>query len=109
MSDEVLNLDKLIQDKRIVKLAGKKIDVTKIPSKVTLKVVDIYEEISRDDPESFDKVFDIVMMVIKSQNDDIDKDWLIENSTIDQLIELVEFIMKPINERIEEKSSGTKN
>jgi len=103
---DVLDLDKLIEDKREIKLAGKKIDVSKIPSKVSLKVADIYDELDEDDPGSFDKILDLVMEIIESQNEDISKDWLIENASMRQLIALIDFVMKPINERKEDDSKN---
>lgn len=99
---EILDLDKLIDDKRTVKLAGKKIDVSKIPSKISLQILDKYEELSEDNPESINVVLDMIIDIINSQNEDeITEDWLLEHTDIDQLMTLVEFIMEPINERTE--------
>lgn len=106
---DILDLDKLVEDKRTVKLEGKEIDVTKIPSKVTLTVADTWEEIDEDDPESFDKIIDIVMMIIDAQNDDITRDWLIENSSLRQLIALIEYVLEPIQEKKQQGGAGVKN
>jgi hypothetical protein len=104
---EILDLDKLIGDKRIIKLAGKEIDVSKIPSKVTLRIADSYEDLKEDNPESMNILMDIVMDIIKPKNPEVTQDWIIENTDIKQLIALIEFIMKPVNERI--KKGGPKN
>lgn len=105
---EILDLDKLIEGKRIVKLAGKEIDVTKIPSKVTLKLIDSYEGLNENNPETMELVLDIVMDIIKAQNPEVTKEWLIDNTDITQLIALIEFILLPIQDRVE-KTGGQKN
>lgn len=104
---EILDLDKLIAQDRIIKLAGKEINVTKIPSKITLKVVDKFEEIDTDNPESMDIVMDLAVDIINAQNDDkeITKEWLLKNTDVQQLIKMLEFIMEPIKGRI----SGDEN
>lgn len=97
---EVLDLDKLIDKKRIIKLAGKEIDVSRIPSKVSLGLLERYEEIDEDNSDSMDRTFDLIMDIVKPQNPDITKDWIIENTDLIQLMAFIEFVIKPVKDRI---------
>ena len=97
---EILDLDKLVPPKRLVKLAGKEIDVSKISSIITLKIADTREDLSEDNPESMNLAWDIVMEIIDSQNSGITKDWLLEKTDIIQLIAFFDFILRPIKERV---------
>ncbi|MBU8733434.1 hypothetical protein KM915_25820 [Cytobacillus oceanisediminis] len=107
MAQEILDLDKLIPDKRIVKLAGKEIDVSKIPSEVTIEMAAKQDEMKSGTNKSFDMVFETAIKICNASNQDepITKEWLIKNTTLDQLLALMEFIMKPFKERAE-KAQG---
>lgn len=98
---EILDLDKLKPKKRIVKLAGKEIDVSVIPSEVTLELAEKIDDIDMSSPKSFDLVFDMVIKICNVMNFDekITKDWLIKNTSLEQLMAMLEFIMRPIRER----------
>lgn len=100
---EILDLDKLVPDKRIVKLAGKEIDVSKIPSEVTLEMVEQEEKLNSGSGESFDVIFDMMVKISNATNpdDDITKDWLVKNTSMEQLLALMEFVMRPLRERAE--------
>lgn len=110
MGKDFKDLDKLIEDERFVKLAGQELDVTKLPSKYTLemaKKVGQYDD--PNDPAVVDETIDTIAKILDTQNDkEITPDWLLENTTMDQLLGLIEFIMEPINERQEEAPEGVK-
>ena len=112
MSDkgpEILDLDKLLEDKRLIKLEGKEIDVSKIPSKITLEIANKFDDIDKNDPESMDVVMDLVLDIINSQNkEEITKDWLLENTDINQLIALLEFVMEPLEDKVDEAGNQKK-
>lgn len=111
MAQEFLDLDKLIPDKRIVKLAGREIDVSKIPSEVTIEMASKHEEMKSGTNASFDLVFDIAIKICNASNpeEEITKDWLIKNTTLNQLLALMEFIMKPFNDRAVKKGKNVKS
>lgn len=98
---EILDLDKLVPKKRIVKLAGKEIDVSKIPSEVTLEIAGKRDVLNSGSNESFELVFEIIIKVCNAANPDekVTKSWLVQNTTMDQLLALMEFIMKPLQDR----------
>lgn len=99
MSQEILDLDKIVADERIVRLAGKEINVTKIPSRVTLEIAEKSDVLESGSNESFTLLLDIIVKVCKPSQPDITRDWIIDNTSLDQLLALIEFILKPIKDR----------
>ena len=118
MAKEILDLDKLIPDDRIIRLAGREINVSKIPSQVTLEMASKSEVLQSGSDESFDEVFDMILKICnanKSENEEeVTKEWIVSNTSMDQLLTLIEFVMKPLNDRAAEgnkkgKKQGSKN
>lgn len=105
---EILDLDKLKPRKRLIKLSGKEIDVSTIPSEVTLEIVEKADVIESESAESFDLVFDMIIKIcnVTNPDDGITKEWLVKNTSLEQLTAMMEFVMKPIRERVE---TNTKN
>jgi hypothetical protein len=108
MSDKktvILDLDTLIPEKRIIKLAGKEIDVSMIPSRVMLKVIkklDVFAEMGENlSDDSFFEIADIAVDICKRSFPEITVEWLIDNTDIIQLIELLQFIVSPLRSKIE--------
>ena len=101
IEQEILDLDKIIPKKRIVKLAGKKIDVSKIPSEVILEIAKKKTVLDTGTDESFDMIFDLAVKICNAGNVDkeITKEWLIGKTSIEQLMAMIEFIIKPLKER----------
>jgi len=102
----ILDLDEIVQEERVIKLQGKEIKVTTVPSKITLKADKIYDQLDEEDPESFEKLVNLAYEMIDAQNDDkeITKDWIIENTSFTQLVRLLEFTLAPLNEMIDSKN-----
>lgn len=105
---EILDLDKLVPKKRIVKLAGKAIDVSKIPSEVTLELAENEDKLQS--AGSFEMIFDMVIKICNATNpdEDITKEWLVKNTSLEQLMALMEFIMKPLRDRAETTTGKNK-
>ena len=105
---EILDLDKLIPAKRIIKLAGKEIDVSKIPSEVSLELAEKADVLKSESTESFPMIFDFVIKICNASNQDekITKEWLVKNTSLEQLVALLEFVMKPIRERSEQNGKN---
>jgi hypothetical protein len=108
MSDKktvILDLDTLIPEKRIIKLVGKEIDVSMIPSRVMLKVIkklDVFAEMGENlSDDSFFEIADIAVEICKRSFPEITVEWLIDNTDIIQLIELLQFIVSPLRSKIE--------
>lgn len=100
---EILDLDKLIPDQRIVRLAGKDIDVSKVPTRVVLEIEKNKDQLQGDG--SFNMVLDMACKICKPSFPEITVDWLIDNTDINQLRAMLEFIMKPIREKAEKAAT----
>lgn len=99
MAQEILDLDKIVTDERIVRLAGKDIDVSKIPSRVTLEIASKSDKLKEGSEESFPIMLDLVVKICKPSFPEVTKDWIIDHTDLNQLLALIEFILKPIKDR----------
>lgn len=99
----ILDLDKLIPAQRIVRLAGADIDVSKIPSRVTLELAEKSEILKSGSDESFPVLLDLIVKICKPSKTDITTEWLIDNTSFEQLMAMVEFVLKPMKDRAEGK------
>lgn len=109
MAQEILDLDKIITAERIVRLAGKDIDVSKIPSRVTLEIAEKSDKLKTGSDESFPIMLDLVVKICKPSFPEITKDWIIDNTDLNQLLTLIEFILKPIKDRTERNGKNTES
>lgn len=107
MAQEILDLDKLIPEERIIRLAGEEINVTKIPSRVTLEIAKKSDVLKSGSEESFPILLDLVVKICKPSKPDITTDWIIDNTSLDQLLALIEFILKPIKDRVATNGKNT--
>lgn len=103
----ILDLDKLIPEQRTIILAGEEIDVSKIPSRVTMEVAEKADVLQSGSNESFPVLLDMIVKICKPSKPDITQDWLIDNTSMHQLIALIKFVLEPLNEQVEE--GETKN
>src|SRR5690625_5246151 len=103
---KILDLDKLVPEQRIVKLAGEEIDVSKIPSRVTMEVAEKAEVLKSGSNESFPILLDMIVKICKPSKPGITQDWIIDNTSMDQLLALIEFVIEPLNEKVEEMNEG---
>ncbi|MFJ5625448.1 hypothetical protein ACIQD3_22725 [Peribacillus loiseleuriae] len=101
MTQEILDLDKLITNERIVRLAGKNIDVSVIPSRVTLEIAKKSDKLKEGSDESFPIMLDLVVKICKPSFPEITQDWIVDNTSLNQLLALVEFVLQPIKDRAE--------
>lgn len=106
MGQEILDLDKLIPSQRIVKLGGKTIDVSKIPSRVTLEIAQKSDVLKSGTEDSFPILLNLIVNICKPSSPDITTEWLIDNTSLDQLLALIEFILQPIKDRTEGKGKN---
>ena len=106
-NSNILDLNKIKPEERKIKLEDKEIICSNIPSKVTLEIIEKEDKLSEDNPESFDIVLDLVMKIIKYQNDDkeITKDWLVENTNFEQLFKLIQFVIEPAKDKVQDRAA----
>lgn len=99
---KILDLDKLIPEQRIVRLAGEEIDVSKIPSRVTMEVAKKADVLQSGSNESFPLLIDMIVKICKPSKPDITQDWVIDNTSMDQLLAFIEFVLEPLQEKANE-------
>ena len=104
------NFDQINREKREIQVGGEKADVTKIPSRVMLELVDASEsgEVSEDNPASFKKVLELVEKVCTPSNPKMTADFLLDNTDFETLTELIYYIMEPVREKMEQQEKNTK-
>jgi len=106
---EVLDLDTILPPARIVKLAGKEIDVSTVPARTALGIIRDRERLQEGSEESIDLLLDYTAQVcagsFPGQTDKEVREWLIENiRDMNQLLRLVEFALEPL--RTGDKGKG---
>jgi len=101
----ILDLDKLVPEQRILRLNGKDIDVSKIPSRVMLDIIKNKDKMEEGGGTDFETTVDLAVKICKPSFPEITKDWLYDNTDFTQLMGLLEFVLKPLKDRAE-KSSG---
>ncbi len=105
----IRDFDKVIQEARIARIGGEEVDVTKIPSRVTLEMVkfaDASEKMSEE--ERFYKTLELVAKACQPSNATITADWLLDNTDFDQMMSFCEYVLEPIRKRAEASDPGKK-
>lgn len=110
MSDvpTIRDFDKIVRQPRKARIAGEEVDVTKIPSRVTLEMAKFADNKGMGSDETFYKVLELVAKACQPSNKKITADWLLDNTDFDQMMDFCEFVLEPIRKRAEkaEKAEG---
>ncbi len=105
----VLDLDAVRPEKRLVKLAGKEIDVSVIPFEVMLDIVDkldSFEALEKDGSDgaavkgALEFLYKTTLRVCQISDKGITEDWLREHTDVVQMVQLMTFVVAPLMERI---------
>ena len=105
---KIRDFDKVIREQRLAVISGEQVDVTKIPSRVTLEMAQFADDADAlKQEDSFRKVLDLVCKACAPSNSKITVDWLLDNTDFDTLMEFCEFVMAPIRERAAKQAGGT--
>lgn len=98
--DTFKDFDKLIPPKRIAKLAGKEIDVSKLPSRISIEMAIFRDKLLKgeyNNEQAAIRSIEIVAQACQKSNTDITADWLLDNTDYQQLLEFMDFVLEPIN------------
>ena len=100
----IKNFDKVQKEERKIQVGGEIADVSKIPSRVMLELMEASEtgEISEDNPNSFKRTLELIEKVCKPSNPKITQDFLLDNTDFETLIELIQYVMEPVQQKQEE-------
>jgi hypothetical protein len=105
---KIRDFDKVVREQRIARICGEEVDVTKIPSRVTLEMTKFADNAeAMKSEESFYTVVDLVAKACSPSNPKITADWLLDNTDFETLMDFCEFVMEPIRERAARQAGGT--
>jgi hypothetical protein len=110
------NFEILEPPKRTAVLLGETIELSKIPARVSLKFIafskkhDI-KELENATEETLDMsvledVLDLVALICQKSNSKIDKEWLLDNLSITDLMKFVNFVFTGITQLKDEGEAG---
>jgi len=108
---EIANLDTLIRPRKTISLAGKEINISKVPLIVNIKAPELYkkitgladmdiEKINSDEADKMiNDLLDLVMVVINANpNEGLTREWFLINA---DSMDLFEFLTKCVNKDID--------
>ncbi len=98
----IRDFDKVVRQKRIAVLAGKRIDVTMIPSVVMIELLDLMDSKNLQDPKNFSKVMEMVAKVCQVTDKEVTADWLYHNTDIMTLLDFADYVMEPAKAKASE-------
>lgn len=105
---KIRDFDKIVKEPRIARICGEEVDVTRIPSRVTLEMTKFADDAdAMKSEESFFRVVDLAAKACAPSNPKITADWLLDNTDFDTLMDFCEFVMEPIRERAAKQAGGT--
>ena len=119
--DVIKDFDTLIPDKRIAKLAGREFDVSLISTRMALKQIIFRDNaLKMSGAEAFNKAVEIVAEICKPNNNStgflskfaslfkkrVTAKWLIDNASYAQLLEFIDFVLKPLYQEAEPEDAG---
>jgi len=100
----ILDLDALAPEPRIIRLGGEEIDVAQIPTRPMLQIVQFYDKQKAgkmSTEESLDKILGIFGGLCEKKNPKITKDFLLDNLPMEQMMAFVNFIIEPITKSVD--------
>ena len=99
----IKNFDKIVRPERKAILCGEEVDLTKIPTRVTLEMTRLSDNQSKlNSEEGFHATVELVAMACKPSNPKMTADWLIDNTDFETLMEFMDYALEPVKKRVEE-------
>lgn len=103
---EIKDFDALMPPKRIAKVGGKEFDVSIIPAKASLEMAAL---MARDPAlktnlkgNKIESLIDMTVRVLRIQDDEVDRDWLLSVMDQDTLLQFCTFVLEPLIRRGQE-------
>jgi len=97
------DLDLLRPSPEYVRLGGKDIDISFIPSGIAIDIIMLKEKLdkSKKEKESFGYAADLCAAITGIQHEEMTKEWLLKNTSMDQLYALMVHIFTSVNQSLE--------
>ncbi|AGB49460.1 hypothetical protein Metho_1230 [Methanomethylovorans hollandica DSM 15978] len=96
--DSVKTFGGLLPEKRIAIIANREIDVSRIPSRFTLEMMN-----ATRGGVDYSVVVKIIADICSKNAPEITPDFLLDNLGIDEINELVEYMMEPVTQKAKAK------
>lgn len=90
-----LDLDALVPDAKLVKLAGKEFDVSQLPLGLVVKVTKMQSRLKDSEEDAagqLDVVIELVSDIFQVTDETATPEWVMSHLTLEQMIALVDFI-----------------
>jgi len=99
--EQVLDLDAIYPEKKILKLGGKEIDLTIVPAGISMKVYNLTPLITKlekgeIEEEDYEKILAIIIEVLKNADDSITDEWVRKQINLERFQNMVSFIFGAI-------------
>jgi len=111
MGDNTLDDIKIINPAvKKINLGGANVEVAFVPAKVTLDAAQISEGIKNGTMSEYDgsdKLVNMIESICKKSNPGITRDWLLENTSMDMMMEFLEYVTGGSKDLIKTATAGT--
>lgn len=105
----IKDFDQVIKEKRLARIAGEEVDVTKIPSRVTLEMAQLADNADKlNSEEGFYKSVDLVAKACYPSNNKVTAEWLLDNTDFETLMAFMDWVLEPVKQRTEQAAKNTK-
>lgn len=99
MTDTINEFGQVLPDRRIAKVAGINVDVTRIPAKYTIEMMKLNKSSGGDEVERLNSMVDLIARICQEDKPEITKELLLGKLDMLELTTLTQFIMEPITAR----------
>jgi len=106
------DLDLLDPPERFVKMAGEVIDISFIPSELTLKAAKIsnmFEKGSMSMDEMFTQMIDVIVTISQGSNPNVTAEWILKNVSVAKITRFLELLVSDMNDSKESAGEPAKN
>jgi len=102
---QIKDFDAVAPARRVARIAGREVDVTSIPARVTLDMARFKDDLDAGkltQEEQIARTVELVAKVTVARNPEITADWLLDNTTLDTLFDFIGFVLAPTTQRAKE-------
>jgi hypothetical protein len=106
LADTFFEINSIIPDRRIFRVMGYEVDITRIPAKYTLEMMKLKSSGDDSNPENITKMIDIIAGVCQISQPAITREWLLENLDFTEISQLGFQISQSVNTRTQTAQTG---
>ncbi len=107
--DKIIHdLDILRPPSEYVKLGGKEIDISYVPSGVAIDMIILHEKLdkSKSEKEQFGIAAEICSKLTSMQHKEMTKEWLLKETNVDQLYALMRYVFDSVSKSLDTGNEG---